>query len=67
MEEQTGDMDPAVNFRLIIVQTELERVKFLVRSLLRARLAKVRPRPSRRPAHLARAGMPTDRPGFPAD
>lgn len=42
MEEQTGSMDPKTNFRLIIVQTELERYKFLVRSFLRARLRKVR-------------------------
>jgi hypothetical protein len=41
VEEQTGDMDPKTNFRLIIIQTELERFKFLVRSYLRARLAKV--------------------------
>ena len=34
-------MDPKTNFRLIIVQTELERFKFLVRSFLRARIAKV--------------------------
>lgn len=33
--------DPSANFRLVIVQTELERFKFLVRSLLRARMAKV--------------------------
>ena len=35
-------MDPKANFRLIIIQTELERFKFLVRSYLRARIAKVR-------------------------
>jgi GINS complex subunit 4 len=34
-------MDPKTNFRLIIIQTELERFKFLVRSFLRARLSKV--------------------------
>jgi len=33
--------DPTANFKLVIVQTELERFKFLVRSLLRARIAKV--------------------------
>lgn len=33
--------DPSANFKLVIVQTELERFKFLVRSLLRARIAKV--------------------------
>lgn len=37
----TGDMDPKTNFSLIIIQTELERWKFLIRSLLRARLAKI--------------------------
>ena len=42
MEEQTGSMDPKTNFKLIVVQTELERFKFLVRSFLRARLKKVR-------------------------
>jgi len=34
-------MDPKTNFRLIIIQTELERFKFLVRSFLRARIKKV--------------------------
>lgn len=37
----TGDMDPKTNFALIVIQTELERYKFLVRSYLRARVAKV--------------------------
>lgn len=37
----TGDMDPKTNFALIVIQTELERYKFLVRSFLRARMAKV--------------------------
>jgi GINS complex subunit 4 len=37
----TGDMDPKTNFALIVLQTELERFKFLVRSYLRARIAKV--------------------------
>lgn len=37
----TGDMDPKTNFSLIIIQTEVERWKFLLRSLLRARLAKI--------------------------
>ena len=41
VEEQTGNPDPKANFRLIIVQTELERFKYLVRSFLRARIAKV--------------------------
>lgn len=41
VEEQTGNMDPKTNFRLIVIQTELERFKFLVRSFLRARIAKI--------------------------
>jgi GINS complex subunit 4 len=41
VEEQTGNMDPKTNFKLIVIQTELERFKFLVRSFLRARLTKV--------------------------
>ena len=41
LEEQTGTMDPKTSFRLIIVQTELERFKFLMRSFLRSRIAKV--------------------------
>ena len=36
----TGDMDPKTNFTLVVIQTELERYKFLVRSYLRARIAK---------------------------
>lgn len=43
IEEQTGSMDPKTNFKLIVTQTELERFKFLVRSFLRARIAKVAP------------------------
>ena len=42
MEEMTGDMDPKTNFGLICLQTELERWKYLVRGLVRARIAKVR-------------------------
>lgn len=42
VEDLTGDMDPKTNFSLIVIQTELERYKFLVRSFLRARMAKVR-------------------------
>lgn len=42
VEAETGDLDPKSNFRLIIVQTELERFKYLVRTFLRARIAKVR-------------------------
>lgn len=38
----TGNMDPKSNFALIVIQTELERFKFLIRSFLRARIAKVR-------------------------
>lgn len=34
-------MDPKTNFKLIVIQTELERFKFLVRSFLRARIKKV--------------------------
>ncbi|KAL1597134.1 GINS complex subunit [Paraconiothyrium brasiliense] len=41
VEDQTGSMDPKTNFQLIVVQTELERFKFLVRSFLRARLKKI--------------------------
>ncbi|KAM0332497.1 hypothetical protein ACHAQA_002779 [Verticillium albo-atrum] len=41
IEEMTGDMDPKTNFALIVIQTELERFKFLVRSYLRARIAKI--------------------------
>jgi GINS complex subunit 4 len=37
----TGDMDPKTNFSLIIIQTEVERWKFLIRSLLRARISKI--------------------------
>ncbi|KAH6690743.1 DNA replication complex GINS protein SLD5 [Plectosphaerella plurivora] len=41
VEDLTGDMDPKTNFALIVIQTELERYKFLVRSYLRARIAKI--------------------------
>jgi GINS complex subunit 4 len=41
VEEMTGDMDPKTNFSLIVNQTELERFKYLVRSYLRARIAKI--------------------------
>jgi GINS complex subunit 4 len=41
VEEMTGDMDPKTNFALIVIQTELERWKYLVRGYLRARIAKV--------------------------
>lgn len=41
IEAMNVTADPTANFKLVIVQTELERFKFLVRSLLRARIAKV--------------------------
>ncbi|KAL1844282.1 hypothetical protein VTJ49DRAFT_2339 [Mycothermus thermophilus] len=41
VEDMTGDMDPKTNFALIVIQTELERYRYLVRSYLRARLAKI--------------------------
>jgi GINS complex subunit 4 len=41
IETMNATADPSANFRLVIIQTELERFKFLVRSLLRARMAKV--------------------------
>lgn len=41
VEEMTGDMDAKTNFGLIVIQTELERWKYLVRGFLRARIAKV--------------------------
>jgi hypothetical protein len=41
IETMNATADPSANFRLVIVQTELERFKFLIRSLLRARMAKV--------------------------
>lgn len=41
IEMMNATADPSANFKLVIVQTELERFKFLVRSLLRARIAKV--------------------------
>jgi len=41
VETMTGDMDPKTNFALIIIQTEVERWKFLVRSYLRTRISKI--------------------------
>jgi len=41
VERQTATMDPKTNFRVVVLQTELERWKFLVRSFLRSRIAKV--------------------------
>ncbi|CBY02031.1 similar to GINS DNA replication complex subunit Sld5 [Plenodomus lingam JN3] len=49
VEDQTGSMDPKTNFKLIIIQTELERFKFLVRSFLRARIKKACRAAPRRP------------------
>lgn len=45
LEVHTGNLEPAANLRLVLVQTELERVKFLVRTYLRVRLHKVGPSP----------------------
>ena len=42
METETGNLDPTSNYRLILIQTELERVKYLIRSYLRIRMHKVR-------------------------
>ena len=41
VEEETGNTDPKSTFRLIVIQTELERFKYLVRSFIRARISKV--------------------------
>ena len=41
VEEETGNTDPKSTFRLIVIQTELERFKYLVRSFVRARISKV--------------------------
>ncbi|KAK5115480.1 hypothetical protein LTR62_001139 [Meristemomyces frigidus] len=41
IEDMTDTLDPKANFTLVILQTELERFKFLVRSFLRARIAKI--------------------------
>lgn len=41
IEDLTSAMDPSSNFALVVIQTELERIKFLVRSFLRARIAKM--------------------------
>ncbi|RMZ21800.1 hypothetical protein D0859_14186 [Hortaea werneckii] len=43
IEDMTATMDAKSNFTLVILQTELERFKFLVRSFIRSRIAKVRP------------------------
>jgi GINS complex subunit 4 len=54
VETETGNLDPTSNFRLILIQTELERVKYLVRAYLRIRMHKVRLPPA------ARAKPPTN-------
>ncbi|KAL1887261.1 GINS complex subunit [Ceratocystis pirilliformis] len=41
IEDMTGDMDPKATFALVVIQTELERFKYLVRSYLRARISKL--------------------------
>ncbi|KAL5614617.1 hypothetical protein BROUX41_004716 [Berkeleyomyces rouxiae] len=41
IEDMTGDMDPKTTFALVVLQTELERFKYLVRSYLRARISKL--------------------------
>ncbi|KAI9803824.1 MAG: hypothetical protein M1825_001704 [Sarcosagium campestre] len=41
IEAESSSTDPRVGFRLIIMDTELERFKFLIRSFLRARMAKL--------------------------
>lgn len=51
METETGNLDPTSNFRLILIQTELERVKYLIRSYLRIRMHKVRARDETFPTH----------------
>ncbi|OCK79188.1 GINS complex, Sld5 component [Lepidopterella palustris CBS 459.81] len=53
VEEQTGNMDPKTNFRLIVIQTELERFKFLVRSFLRARITKI----DKHPLHISQNSL----------
>ncbi|GAM86634.1 hypothetical protein ANO11243_046490 [Dothideomycetidae sp. 11243] len=41
VETLTSSMDPASNFGLVVIQTDLERAKFLLRALLRTRMAKM--------------------------
>ncbi|RMX80562.1 hypothetical protein D0869_07461 [Hortaea werneckii] len=45
IEDMTATMDAKSNFTLVILQTELERFKFLVRSFVRSRIAKVHQTP----------------------
>ena len=62
VEDMTGDMDPKTNFSLIVIQTELERYKYLVRSFLRARIAKVATAPLDPPRGPASLPSPADQP-----
>lgn len=41
IEDLTSSLDPTSNFSLVVLQTELERIKFLLRSFLRTRLSKM--------------------------
>lgn len=41
IEDSITRMDAGTNFPLVVIQTDLERFKFLVRSYLRARIGKV--------------------------
>lgn len=41
IEDMTGAIEPKTNFTLVVLQTELERFKFVIRSFLRARISKV--------------------------
>ncbi|EME45755.1 hypothetical protein DOTSEDRAFT_71442 [Dothistroma septosporum NZE10] len=56
IEDKTGAMDPASNFTLVILQTELERIKFVIRSYLRARIAKI----DRHPIHYHQLALTAD-------
>jgi GINS complex subunit 4 len=38
---EIGEIDLKINFQLVIIQTEMERLKYLIRSYLRTRLAKI--------------------------
>ncbi|KAK4220120.1 DNA replication complex GINS protein SLD5 [Rhypophila decipiens] len=41
VEEMTGNMNPKTNFALIVIQNELERYRFILRSYLRERIRKI--------------------------
>jgi hypothetical protein len=41
VEDETGLCDPKRNFGLVVMQTEIERVRFLVRGVVRGRIDKV--------------------------